>query len=59
VKLADKICNLRDIRRSPPIDWSVDRKREYFAWARQVVEKMRGQSAALDYLVDVELAGAP
>jgi guanosine-3',5'-bis(diphosphate) 3'-pyrophosphohydrolase len=59
VKLADKICNLRDIRQSPPIDWSVDRKREYFAWAKRVVEKMRGQSDALDGLVDVELAGAP
>lgn len=59
VKLADKICNLRDIRRSPPIDWSLDRKREYFVWAKQVVERMRGQSARLDQLVDVELANKP
>ena len=27
VKLADKICNLRDILASPPADWSADRKR--------------------------------
>ena len=59
VKLADKICNLRDISRSPPIDWSLDRKREYFVWAKQVVERMRGQSARLDQLVDVELANKP
>jgi guanosine-3',5'-bis(diphosphate) 3'-pyrophosphohydrolase len=59
VKLADKICNLRDIGRSPPIDWSIDRRREYFAWSKLVVEKMRGQSAALDGLVDVELARCP
>ena len=30
VKLADKICNLGDILASPPKDWSVERKREYF-----------------------------
>ena len=28
VKLADKICNLRDILISPPTDWTVQRKRE-------------------------------
>ena len=38
VKLADKICNLRDITTSPPADWSVDRKREYFDWAKAVVD---------------------
>jgi GTP diphosphokinase / guanosine-3',5'-bis(diphosphate) 3'-diphosphatase len=59
VKLADKICNLRDISRSPPADWSLERKREYFVWAKQVVRQMRGQSARLDQLVDVELAKQP
>jgi GTP diphosphokinase / guanosine-3',5'-bis(diphosphate) 3'-diphosphatase len=34
VKLADKICNLRDIAASPPTDWSLQRRREYFAWAK-------------------------
>ena len=38
VKLADKICNLRDISRSPPTDWSIERRREYFDWAKQVVD---------------------
>ena len=28
VKLADKICNLRDILESPPKGWGVERKRE-------------------------------
>lgn len=37
LKLADKIANLRDIVSSPPVDWSPDRKAEYFAWARKVV----------------------
>jgi guanosine-3',5'-bis(diphosphate) 3'-pyrophosphohydrolase len=30
VKLADKICNLKDILASPPKDWSLERKRQYF-----------------------------
>jgi GTP diphosphokinase / guanosine-3',5'-bis(diphosphate) 3'-diphosphatase len=34
VKLADKICNLRDVAASPPSGWSVERQREYFAWAK-------------------------
>jgi guanosine-3',5'-bis(diphosphate) 3'-pyrophosphohydrolase len=38
IKLADKISNLRGILSSPPADWSLERKREYFDWARQVVE---------------------
>jgi guanosine-3',5'-bis(diphosphate) 3'-pyrophosphohydrolase len=37
VKLADKTCNLRDIAASPPADWSLARRREYFDWAKQVV----------------------
>lgn len=37
IKLADKISNLRAIRSSPPVDWSDQRKAEYFDWARQVV----------------------
>jgi guanosine-3',5'-bis(diphosphate) 3'-pyrophosphohydrolase len=38
IKLADKISNLRAILNSPPVDWSVDRRREYFEWAKQVVD---------------------
>ena len=36
IKLADKISNLRGILASPPADWSGERKREYFEWAKQV-----------------------
>jgi len=38
VKLADKICNLRDVADSPPDRWTLERRREYFDWARQVVD---------------------
>jgi (p)ppGpp synthase/HD superfamily hydrolase len=40
LKLADKISNLRAILNSPPADWSFERRREYFEWARQVVNNL-------------------
>ncbi len=48
VKLADKICNLRDIAASPPADWSIERKRDYFAWAAKVVMGCRGVNPSLE-----------
>jgi guanosine-3',5'-bis(diphosphate) 3'-pyrophosphohydrolase len=42
VKLADKICNLQDILARPPVKWSLERRREYFDWAKAVIEKLRG-----------------
>ena len=42
VKIADKICNLRDIIASPPKGWSLERKREYFDWAKSVIDQLRG-----------------
>ena len=47
VKIADKIANLRDIISDPPADWSLDRQREYFDWARDVIDGLRGTSDAL------------
>ena len=38
IKLADKISNLRSILSTPPADWGVERKREYFEWAKRVVD---------------------
>ena len=52
LKLADKIGNLRDIARSPPADWSLERKRAYFDWANRVVEKLRGPHERLEALFD-------
>ncbi len=59
VKLADKICNLRDMAHSPPLDWTLARRREYCAWAKKVVDKMRGTSPRLDRLVKAEFSHAP
>jgi guanosine-3',5'-bis(diphosphate) 3'-pyrophosphohydrolase len=52
VKLADKTCNLRDIATTPPADWSEERRREYFEWAKKVVAGVRGSNAALEAAFD-------
>ena len=52
VKLADKICNLRDMRSSPPPDWSLQRIREYYDWAHAVVDQIRGTHRRLEMLFD-------
>lgn len=52
VKLADKIANLRDIIASSPAGWSLQRKREYFDWAKQVVDNVRGVSVKLERRFD-------
>jgi GTP diphosphokinase / guanosine-3',5'-bis(diphosphate) 3'-diphosphatase len=59
VKLADKICNLRDVAGAPPADWSLERKREYFDWARSVVDQMRGVHTALESLFDSAYGSRP
>ncbi len=52
LKLADKIANLRDIARSPPETWTLERKRDYFEWAKAVVAGLRGRHATLEALFD-------
>jgi guanosine-3',5'-bis(diphosphate) 3'-pyrophosphohydrolase len=52
VKLADKICNLRDILASPPADWSLERRQEYFDWAKSVVDQVRGVNPKLERVFD-------
>lgn len=59
VKLADKICNLRDVSDSPPADWPIERRREYFDWARQVIDGLRGTHSRLEELFDTEYARRP
>ena len=56
VKLADKICNLRDILASPPADWSRERKQGYFDWAAKVVAGVRGVHPELEAVFDGLLA---
>ena len=55
VKLADKICNLRDILASPPAGWDNKRKQEYFEWAAKVVGGIRGSNSKLEKIFDALL----
>ena len=48
VKLADKIANITDIINTPPVDWSSDRKKDYFDWAKAVVDNLRGAHQGLE-----------
>jgi guanosine-3',5'-bis(diphosphate) 3'-pyrophosphohydrolase len=59
VKLADKICNLRDIANSPPADWGLARQQEYFDWAKRVIDGLRGSHATLEALFDAAYAARP
>jgi guanosine-3',5'-bis(diphosphate) 3'-pyrophosphohydrolase len=52
VKLADKICNIRDVAGSPPVGWSLERRREYFEWARAVIDGLRGAHPGLEFIFD-------
>jgi len=59
VKLADKICNLRDIASNPPATWSSTRKREYYEWAKRVIDALRGAHPGLERTFDREYARKP
>ena len=52
VKLADKISNLRDVLASPPADWPLARRQQYFDWAREVVDRLRGVNPRLERAFD-------
>jgi len=52
VKLADKICNLRDVLASPPSNWDQQQKKEYFSWAENVVSGVRGTNLKLEKIFD-------
>lgn len=52
VKLADKICNLRDVVERAPSGWDLARRQEYFDWARAVVDGLRGRHPDLEAVFD-------
>jgi GTP diphosphokinase / guanosine-3',5'-bis(diphosphate) 3'-diphosphatase len=59
VKLADKISNLRDVATSPPAGWPLERRREYFDWAKAVVDRLRGVHPGLEAAFDRAYAQRP
>jgi guanosine-3',5'-bis(diphosphate) 3'-pyrophosphohydrolase len=52
LKIADKICNIRDITDTPPVDWPLQRRRDHLAWSEQVVSGCRGVNPKLDQAFD-------
>lgn len=59
VKLADKTCNLRDVATVPPTDWSLERRQEYFDWAKRVVDALPHVSDKLRAEFDLAYASKP
>ena len=59
VKLADKICNLRDVAENPPASWSLQRKQEYYDWAKRVIDALRGVHPQLEAVFDRVCARRP
>ncbi len=59
VKLADKIANLRDIAQCPPPGWSIERRRDYFDWAKRVIDEIRGIHPVLEAAFDEAYAKRP
>ncbi len=59
VKLADKICNLRDLANNPPASWKLRRMRKYFDWSEKVIDELRGTNRKLERLFDEALAQRP
>jgi len=59
VKLADKISNLRDIAKTPPPDWSLQRQQEYYDWAKSVIDGLRGDWPVLEEIFDRQYKDRP
>jgi len=55
IKIADKICIVTDIVKSPPKGWSLERKIEYFNWAEKVVNELQGANDCLEKLFKEKL----
>ncbi len=52
IKIADKICNLGDVSLTQPVDWPLQRKRDYLEFAERVLAGCRGCSAQLEQCLE-------
>lgn len=59
VKLADKISNLRDVEHSPPSDWPLERRQQYFDWAKEVIDGLRREHPELEAIFDRQYRNRP
>jgi len=40
IKLADQLCNLKELRSGAPEEWSKARIDEYYQWAQTVIDRL-------------------
>ena len=52
LKIADKINNIHDIIKSPPSNWTLERRQEYLLWTEKVVSGLRGVNPKLESQYD-------
>lgn len=52
IRVADKICNIRDVIDFPPITWNKKRKIIYLNWTRNIVDQIRNTNISLETLFD-------
>ena len=57
IKVADKICNLRDLRDSPPKYWTVERRKRYRQRVSDVVTALPLGRHRLRRVFDGEMNG--
>jgi guanosine-3',5'-bis(diphosphate) 3'-pyrophosphohydrolase len=48
VKLGDKIDNVNDVIHSPPVDWNIERRREYMEWCARVINSLPKVNPSLE-----------
>ena len=48
IKLGDKISNVRDMSKAPPVGWNSRRRREYLDWAEAVIANCPKVNAKLE-----------
>lgn len=58
VRLADKICNVRDMVADVPHGWSLERQRDYIDWTERVIARCRGANTGLEAAYDQALRAA-
>ena len=46
-------ADVRDLASDPPAKWNLDMQREYFDWAKQVIDQLRGAHSQLEKLFDL------
>jgi len=52
IRIADKLCNVRDIIDFPPKRWDKKRRIHYLEWTKKVIDQIRNTNLALENLYD-------